>query len=79
MKDFPFWRGAIFNAKTAFILKVVGEDLARFQSQSDFLGDEPKLTVPQVISLRKSYAEKMDKFNKETMPGNPADKPKFNK
>ncbi len=34
MKDFPFWRGAIHNAKTAFFLKSVGVDLAQIPKES---------------------------------------------
>jgi len=69
MKDFPFWREAIFNAKTAAVLKAVGEDLSQFQSQPDFAGveAEPKLTVPQVISLRKTYTERMKKLVAEKL------------
>lgn len=77
MRDFPFWRGAIYNAKTAQILKSVGEDLAQFQKQSGLFGDEEKkLTDDQVVTLRKKYSEKMEKFEKETLP---QDMPKFKK
>ena len=77
MKDFQFWRGAIYNAKTALILKSVGEDLAQFQKQSGLFGDEEKkLSDDQVIFLREQYLEKMKKIEKENLP---QDKPKFNK
>ena len=77
MKDFPFWKGAIYNAKTALILKSIGEELVQFQKQSGLFGDEEKkLTDDQVAALRKQYSEKMQKFEKENLP---QDKPKFNK
>ena len=80
MRDFPFWRGAIYTAKTAFALKAVGEDLSQFQKQSGLFGDEEaKLTAAQVATLRKQYSEKMKKFEAEAMPPNPPGKPKFNK
>jgi hypothetical protein len=60
MKDFSFWRGAIYAAKTALILKAVGEDLSNFQAQSGLFGDEEKkLTAEQVAILRTQYSEKM--------------------
>jgi len=79
MKDFPFWRGAIFNAKTLIILKSVGEELAQFQKQSDFLGDTPKLTLTQIATLRNLYSQKLKKFESEAMPPKTSGKPKFNK
>ncbi len=63
MKDFPFWRGAIYTAKTALALKAVGEDLSQFQKQSGLFGDEEaKLSEAQVATLRKQYSEKMKKL-----------------
>ncbi len=79
MKDFPFWRGAIYNAKTSPILKAVGEDLANFKNQSDFIGDKPKLTEAQLVTLRNMYSEKMKKFEREAMPNKPPEKLKFKK
>lgn len=77
MKDFLFWREAIYNSKTLIDLKSVGEDLAQFQKQSGLFGDEEKkLTDDQVVKLRKVYTEKIEKFEKETMP---QAKPKFKK
>ena len=79
MKDFLFWRGAIYNAKTALILKSVGEDLANFKNQSDFIGDKPRLNEAQLAALRTMYSEKMKKFEAEAMPPMPSGKPKFKK
>jgi hypothetical protein len=69
MKDFPFWRDSIENAKTALVLKAVGEDLAQFQSQTDFAGveAEPKLKPPQVEAIRKIYSEKLKKLKAEKL------------
>jgi hypothetical protein len=79
MKDFPFWRGAIYNAKTPLILKAVGEDLNNFQNQSDFLTEGNKLTEEEVAILRKQYSERMKRLEKEAMPPKPPGKPKFKK
>lgn len=80
MKDFPFWRGAIYNAKTALILKAVEEDLSQFQKQSGLFGDEEaKLTDDQVATLRKQYSEKMKKLTDETLETQTPKKLKFNK
>ncbi len=79
MKDFPFWRGAIHNAKTALVLKAVGEELANFKNQSNLLGDEAKLTDAQLTTLRLEYSFKMKKFTAEAMPPKSPGKPKFNK
>ena len=78
-ESFPFWRGAIYNAKTALILKAVGEDLANFKNQSDFIGDKPKLTEAQLATLRKMYSEKIKKYESEAMPPKSHGKPKFKK
>ena len=59
MKDFPFWRGAIYTSKTVMALKSVGEDLSQFQNQSDFLGGDPKLNAAQLTTLRTMYSDKM--------------------
>jgi hypothetical protein len=80
MKDFPFWRGAIYNAKTALILKAVGEDLAQFQKQSGLFGDEEKkLNDTQMTTLRKMYAEKLKKLQAEALDAQVHKKLKFNK
>jgi hypothetical protein len=80
MKDFPFWRGAIYNAKTPVILKSVGEDLANFQKQTGLFGDgEKKLTDEQVATLRLEYSTRMKKLEKEALPPQTPGKPKFNK
>lgn len=80
MKDFAYWRGAIFNAKTPVILKSVGEELAQFQNQTNLLGDgERKLTDTQVTTLRLEYLFKMKKLEKEVRPTNPPGNPKFKK
>ncbi len=79
MKDFPFWRGAIYNAKTPLILKAIGKDLATFKNQSDFIGDKPKLNEAQWAALRTMYSEKMKKYEAEAMPPKTPGKPKFNK
>jgi len=73
------WRAAITAAKTVKALKAVGEDLARSQDQSDFLGGDAKLNEAQLASLRAYYAERLRKIEKETLPGRPAGKPEFNK
>ncbi len=77
MKDLPFWRGAIHNAKTVLVLKSVGEDLATFKNQADFIGDKPKLNEAQLETLRLEYSLKMKKLTAEAMPPRPPGKPKF--
>ena len=68
MKDFPFWHTAITSAKTVPVLKSVGEDLAQFQGQTGFLGDEEKkLTDSQVAALRTQYSEKLKKLQAEKL------------
>lgn len=69
LKDFPYWRSAILNAKTVPVLKAVGEDLAQFQSQTGFEGveAEPKLKPPQVEALRKYYSDKLIKLKSEKL------------
>ena len=84
MKDFPFWRGAMYNAKTPLILKSVGEELAKFQNLEGLFGDaEKKLTVVQLATLRKQYSEKMNGFDslRSLTAGKlePPGKPKFKK
>jgi hypothetical protein len=80
MKDFTFWRGALYNAKTIVELKSIGEDLAQFQKQSGlFRDDEKKLTDDQVAALRKQYSEKVKKLESEALPGRPPGKPEFKK
>ena len=79
MKDFPFWRGAIHNAKTVLILKSIGEDLANLKNQANLLGDENKLNEAQLETLRLEYSLKMKKLATETMPPKPPSKPGFNK
>ena len=66
MKDFPFWHDAIQTAKAPDVLKGVGEDLAKYQNQSDFLSEQPKLNPAQLAQLRKMYAEKLKKLKAET-------------
>lgn len=58
MRDFPFWRGAIYLAKTLPALKGVEEDIANFQKEPVFNSNEPKLTGAQVRILRKMAAQK---------------------
>ena len=79
MKDLPFWRGAIHNAKTLLVLKSVGEDLASHKNQSDLLNDEVKLTEAQLETLRLEYSFKMKKLTAETLPIKQPGKPKFKK
>ena len=79
MKDFPFWRGAIHNAKTVLVLKAVGEDLANFKNQSNLLSDEVKLTEAQLETLRLEYSLKMKKLTAEALPAPKQGKPKFKK
>jgi len=67
MKDFPFWRGAIYNAKSPLNLKSIGEELSRFQSGL-FGDEEAKLTEAQVDTLRKMYSEKLKKLEDEIRP-----------
>ncbi len=68
MKDLPFWRSAIYNARTPLILKSVGEELAQFQNQSGLFGDEEKkLNAGQMDTLRKEYAERMKKLKAEAV------------
>lgn len=79
MKDLPFWRSSIHNAKTPFNLKVVGEDIANFKNQSNLLVDQAKLTEAQLETLRLEYSLKMKKLTAETISSRPTDKPKFKK
>jgi hypothetical protein len=80
MKDFPYWHGAIYSAKTALILKAVGEELEKYQNQLGlFGGDIMKLTIVQMAILRKQYSEKTKKLEGEALPGHPPGKPEFNK
>ena len=79
MKDFTFWHGALYNAKNAFILKSIGEELAQFQKQSGILSEGYSLRRAEVAILHKMYSEKMKKFEREAMPPKPPGKPKFNK
>lgn len=80
MRDFSFWQGEIYNAKTTLILKSVGEDLAQFQNQTKLFGDEEKkLTDDQVATLRKMYSEKMKKLTAETIQVQGSNKPEFKK
>lgn len=68
MRDFPYWRGALNAAKNPAALKAVGEDLAKFQNQTNLLGSEdPKLTEPQLATLRTQYSEKMKKLMAERL------------
>jgi hypothetical protein len=68
MKDFTFWRGSIYNAKTPLILKYVGEELGQFQNQPGLFGDgEEKLTDHQVRTLRLEYSFKIKKFESEAI------------
>jgi len=63
LKDLPFWRSAIFNAKTIHVLKAVGEDLSNFENQTGlFVDGEKKLTDDQVATLRLEYSLKMKKL-----------------
>lgn len=66
MKDLPFWRSAIYNAKTTPELKGVGEDLANLQNQTGLFEDgEKKLTDDQVATLRLEYSLRMKKLQAE--------------
>lgn len=69
MRDFPFWRGAIYNAKTALDLRAIEEDIGNFQLEPVSNFREPKLTSAQVEILRKLVIEKMAELLK----------PEFNK
>jgi predicted RNA-binding Zn-ribbon protein involved in translation (DUF1610 family) len=68
MKDLPYWRGLIYNAKSPLVLKSIGEELAQFQSQSDFLGGDPKLNEAQLATLRTQYSQKMKEFKPPDLP-----------
>ena len=59
MRDFPFWRGRIYKAKTPQALKAAEEDLANFQREQVFNSNEPKLTNAQVKILSKLLSEIM--------------------
>ena len=67
LKDFLYWRAEITAAKTVPVLKAVGEDLAQSQKQSDFVGDIPKLTGPQIEALRSLYGVKLKKLVSEKL------------
>ena len=62
MRDLPYWRNAIYNAKSPVELKSIGEDIAIYKNQTDFLSNEPRLTDNQVDILRRLFAEKMDEY-----------------
>jgi len=59
MKDFPFWRDTISNAKTALILKGIEKDIAKFQIEPLFDTKEPKMTRAQMKIIRYLSAKKM--------------------
>ena len=63
MRDFPFWRGAIYKTKTPQALKSAEEDLANFQKEPVFNSNEPKLTNAQVKILSKLVSDKMAEFS----------------
>ena len=66
MRDFPFWRGAIYNAKTRRELNDVAEELEKFEKWSKLNGsDDEKLTDAQLDSLYLQYTEKMKRLDKE--------------
>lgn len=71
MRDFPYWRGAIYKANTLPALKAIGEELAQFQSQSDFLGGDPKLNEAQLAALRTQYSMKFKEFKPPDSPPAP--------
>ena len=77
MKDFTFWHSALYNSKTALILKAVGDDLAQFQKQLDYFKEGYKLTGAETAILLKLYDEKMAQF--QIPKGRPSGKPKFKK
>lgn len=79
MKDFPFWHSALYNSKTALILKAVWEDLNNFQNQSDFLAEGNKLTEDEMAILRKMYSEMLKKLVKDALPPKPPSKRKSKK
>jgi len=59
MRDFPFWCGAISNAKTILILKGIEKDIAKFQIEPFLISKEPKMTRTQKISLKYLLSKKM--------------------
>jgi hypothetical protein len=65
VKDFPFWRGAIYNAKTTLELRIVIGEIAKVLSGQDFPGKESKFTAEQVDMLRKMYSEKLEELEKK--------------
>ncbi len=66
MRDFPFWRGAIYNAKTRRELNDVAEELEKFEKWSKLNGSEDeKLTDAQLDSLYLQYTEKMKRLDKD--------------
>jgi hypothetical protein len=66
LRDFPFWRGAIYNAKTRRELNDVAEELEKFEKWSKLNGsDDEKLTDAQLDSLYLQYTEKMKRLDKE--------------
>ncbi len=79
MKDFPYWRDEIQNAKTPLLLKLAGEELAKFQRQIDMLNPVPGIDGEQAGILRKMYAVRMQKLKAEykDVPG--ANRPEFHK
>ena len=63
MKDFDYWRGRIIYARIPLSLKAVGEELAKFQKQTEPWDDgNKKLTNYQVARLRLEYSFKMKKL-----------------
>lgn len=68
MKNFTFWRDALNNAGNILVLKGVGEDIANFQKQTNFLIDETKLNPGQVIGLRNLYSQRVKILTAESRP-----------
>jgi hypothetical protein len=79
LKNFIYWRGEVVNAKTLLVLKSVGEDLARFQNQSDLLSDVPKLKEAQLGALRAMYSDRLKKLESEKLDVAKHERPEFNK
>ena len=63
MRDFPYWRGAIYNTKTRRELLDVAEELEKFEKWAKLNGsDDEKLSDAQLDSLYLQYTEKMKKL-----------------
>lgn len=70
MKDLYYWRDKIKEANTELDLRVIGEDLCRFQIHFNHLEHEPKLTLVEINQLRDLSNEKLKEINPDSKLSN---------